>query len=385
MSNNFWPKRLFTLDVSRSFAALAVVLSHWHNFSFDGNSLPEYFDRTSLPLYAVLKIFYENGYMAVAYFFLVSGFIFFWLYRASIENQDLSFGNFWVQRISRLYPLHIVTLLIVALLQTVYNSHNGNSFLVPFNDMYHFFLHLGFASNWGFELGSSFNSPVWSVSIEILTYFIFFVIAYKRRGGALFCLTVSVISIAFIPFTNHFHHILLLKGLAAFFLGGFIFHLTFLISTKFQNLKAVIYSVTTLFWFLTLINFYLFNLSDFILKFGVIGKIFISGFPYAILFPFTVCGLALIGIDKGQFLKSISWVGDITYSSYLLHFPLQLVFVLAFSYGMLNSDFYLNPVYLVVFFLILIPLSYITFIGFERPIQNIIRNQYKLVQQKFFT
>jgi len=376
MSNSFWPKRLFTLDVSRGFAALGVVLAHWPHFVNGTTSLPENFDRVSLPLYAVLRMFYEKGYMAVAYFFIVSGFIFFWLYKSSIENKNTSFGNFWIQRISRLYPLHIATLLIVALLQTIYFSHNGNWFVYPFNDIYHFFLNLSFVSGLGFENGWSFNAPVWSVSIEIFAYLVFFVIAYNRRGGALFCLGVSVISIAFIPFTNNYHHILLHKGLAAFFLGGLIFHLTFFISTKWQNLKAVVYSVATLSWFLTIINFYAFNLSEFILKFGIIGKFFLTGFPYAILFPFTVCGLALIGIDKRNFCKSISWVGDITYSSYLLHFPLQLIFALAFSYGILYSDFYLNPIYLVIFFLILIPLSYITFIGFERPIQNMIRNHY---------
>ncbi|RKZ72942.1 MAG: hypothetical protein DRQ57_15960 [Gammaproteobacteria bacterium] len=372
MDNNFWPKRLFTLDVSRSFAALAVVLSHWHNFSLD-----EGFDRTTLPLYSILKIFYENGFMAVAYFFLVSGFIFFWLYKCPINNKELNFGKFWIQRISRLYPLHLITLLIVALLQTIYSLYNGNSFNGGVNDIYHFFLHLGFASNWGFETTFSFNTPVWSVSIEILVYFIFFIIVYNKIGGALFCLSTSIISITLIPFANHYHHVLLLKGVGAFFLGGFIFHLTFLISTKLQSLKLPIYGVTILLWFLTIIHFYIFNFSDFILKFGMIGTMFIHGFPYVILFPFTVLALAIVGIDKVQFLKSISWVGDITYSTYLLHFPLQIIFALFVSYGILSQNFYLNPVYLVIFFFILISLSYFTFIGFERPVQNIIRSKYK--------
>ena len=376
MGNNLWPKRLFTLDVSRGFAALAVVLTHWSLFAFDGGlHLSEDYNIANLPLYAVLKIFYEYGYLAVAYFFLVSGFIFFWLYRSSIENKDISFGIFWIQRISRLYPLHFVTLLIVALLQTVYISQNGNSFIIQYNDMYHFFLNLGFVSNWGFESSYSFNSPVWSVSIEIFAYFVFFMVAYNRQGGALFCLGISVMSVAIIPLTNN---VLLFKGMAAFFLGGFVFYLTLYISTRLQKLKAVIYIIAAFSWLLTIVDLYVFNLvSDFILGFGGIGKVFLMGFPYSILFPFTLCSLALIGIDNGQCLKPISWIGDITYSSYLLHFPLMLVFALALSYGRLNSDFYLNSAYLVVFFLILIPLSYITFIGFERPMQNIIRNQCK--------
>ena len=119
-----------------------------------------------------------------------------------------------------------------------------------------------------------------------------------------------------------------------FSLGGFVFHSTFLISTKYKKLNAVIYPIAALSWLLTIANFYVFNLSDFIRNFGLIGKIFIIGFPNYILLPFTVCSLALIEINRGQFLKSISWIGDITYSSYLIaFFPLQLLFALAVSYG----------------------------------------------------
>jgi len=113
------------------------------------------------------------------------------------------------------------------------------------------------------------------------------------------------------------------------------------------------------------------------LRLGVFGNIFLLGYAYYILFPLTLFSLVLIEIDHGPgFLKSVSWVGDISYSSYLLHFPLQLLFVLGVSMGLLNPNFYLNPVYLIVYFSILIPVSYITFIGFERPIQNAIRSKY---------
>ncbi len=104
-------------------------------------------------------------------------------------------------------------------------------------------------------------------------------------------------------------------------------------------------------------------------------KIFIIGFPLYILFPFSVCSLALCEIDKGSFLKPISWVGDITYSSYLLHFPIQLLFVLAISYGIINASFFMSPVSLVIFFMILIPLSYMVYVKFERPMQKILRSK----------
>lgn len=373
-SGNLWPKRLFVLDVSRGFAALAVVLWHWQHFAYTGTTAPRHFDRASQPLYAALKIFYEKGDMGVEYFFLLSGFVFFWLYRSSIKNRNTSLWDFWVQRISRLYPLHVITLLIVLLLQGMYISHSGNFFVYPCNDLYHFVLNLGFASKWGFESGWSFNGPVWSVSIEILLYCLFFLVAYNRGGGMLFCFGISVISFVIKQFP---HHHAVFGGLALFFLGGFVFDSTLLISTRWRKLTKAICSVAILSWLLVIFSFYVYDLSGSITRIGVIGKILLTGFPTYILLPFTVSGLVLTEIERGQWLKPISWVGDITYSSYLLHFPLQLVFGLVVSYGFLNSKFYLDPVYLGIFFLMLIPLSYITYIGFEHPMQNVIRNRYR--------
>jgi len=376
LNNTNWPKRLFALDVSRGLAALAVVLRHWIHFFYAGSALPENFDKSVEPLYGIFRILYERGELGVEYFFLLSGFIFFWLYRSSIADRSTSLRDFWVQRFSRLYPLHFATLLVVACLQMLYVSYHGHPFVYYFNDAYHFFLNLLFVSKWGFEKGLSFNYPVWSISVEILLYFLFFFTAYSGQGRGPFCLGVSVISFflaIFIPSA-----IVILQAASLFFLGGFIFHLTLLVSPRSQKWKIGIYVITVAIWILTIADFYMFDFSNIILRLGVFGNIFLLGYAYYILFPLTLFSLVLIEIDHGPgFLKPVSWVGDISYSSYLLHFPLQLLFVLGVSMGLLNPNFYLNPIYLILYFLLLIPLSYITFIGFERPIQNAIRNKYR--------
>jgi len=352
---------------------LAIVVWHWQHFGTIGNSFSENFNRTGQPFYQIFKIFYEKGFTAVEYFFLLSGFTFFWLYREPIQNRQLSFGEFWVKRFSRLWPLHFLTLLLVALFQHLYtHHHDGTSFVYPFNDIYHFILNLGFASNWGLERGLSFNAPVWVISIEILLYLVFFAVVYFGQGGLFFCFVASIASFAVALYAHH----VFFTGLALFFLGGAVFHLTFLVSEELPKAKPSIYIAAALSWVLIISDFYVLNFSDSILKIGIIGKVLVIGFRFYILYPLSVCSLVLIEIDKNDFLKSLSWVGDITYSSYLLHFPLQLVFALLVSYGMLNREFYLNPVYFVIYFLILVPLSYVTFLGFERPIQNVIRNQY---------
>ena len=104
MSTN-WPRRLYTLDISRGLAALAVVLWHWQHFGFKGYIPGPGFVREDQPLYSVLKLFYKYGSMGVPYFFMLSGFIFFWLYSAAIQSRTIGLYQFSVQRFSRTLPL----------------------------------------------------------------------------------------------------------------------------------------------------------------------------------------------------------------------------------------------------------------------------------------
>lgn len=370
MKNPVWPKRLYLLDVSRGAAALAVVVWHWQHFAYKGAELPAIFDRSSQPFYVFLKLFYEKGVLGVDYFFLLSGFIFFWLYKTPVSEKSITFKPFLLQRFSRLYPLHFVTLLIVCFLQYLYFSERLSFFVYPFNDAYHFLLNVIFASHWGFERGLSFNAPIWSVSIEVLLYLIFFFVVRINRGTPISCILISATAFV-ITFVGH-HDIF--QGLSMFYLGGFVFQVTVILSSEAVKYRAVIYYLTLLSWLVVFINFYVFDIVPYASAL-LVGSAIILMFPFYVLFPLTICSLALIEIDKGIHFKRAAWLGDITYSSYLLHFPLQIVFALAVNYGIIKPLFYRDSVYLVIFFALLIPLSYLTFIYFERPMQHLLRRK----------
>jgi peptidoglycan/LPS O-acetylase OafA/YrhL len=372
MKLDTWPKHLYALDVSRGIALFAVILWHWQHFAFNGGSLIPVFVRESQPLYPLLRLAYEAGSIGARYFFLLSGFVFFWLYRESIHKRAVNAWTFGVRRFSRLYPLHLVTLLGVALLQLLYVSRIGVAFVYTSNDLYHFFLNVSLAFRWGFEESWSFNAPAWTVSVEALLYIIFFSVALLGWGGWRFCLVVALL--AFAGWRIFYHEFF--EGLVLFFLGGLTFYLTRLASTKQPALKRPIYLGAILCWAAVIVNYYFFDITSLILKWGATGEVFIRGFPFFLLFPLTVCSLALIEIDKGPWLRSLAWIGEITYSAYLLHFPLQLVFVLAASYGLLNPDFYLNPLYMVLYLVLLVALAYGVFRKFELPMQSMIRRRW---------
>ena len=68
-----------------------------------------------------------------------------------------------------------------------------------------------------------------------------------------------------------------------------------------------------------------------------------------------------------------SILGNVTYSTYLLHAPLTIILILIFG-G--NKEVYLSPVFFVVYFSTLIFLSIYVYYLIEKKIQNKIRSIY---------
>jgi peptidoglycan/LPS O-acetylase OafA/YrhL len=126
-----------------------------------------------VPALSSLFLAYDHGDLAVPAFWAISGYIFYWRYAQPINSHRSGLADFSVRRFSRLYPLHFSTLLAVAALQYAYFSTHGTTFIYADNGAKAFGLQLLFASNWFSWQGFSFNGPIWSVSAEILIYFVF--------------------------------------------------------------------------------------------------------------------------------------------------------------------------------------------------------------------
>lgn len=60
--------------------------------------------------------FYKEGFVGVSFFFILSGFIIAYNYQQKLVERKVSKRQFWVARIARIYPLHIATLLGVAVI-----------------------------------------------------------------------------------------------------------------------------------------------------------------------------------------------------------------------------------------------------------------------------
>jgi len=149
---------LRALTSARGIAAWMVVLYHIR-LSIAG--LPQ----------AWLHVF-AKGYLAVDFFFLLSGFVI-WLswHERLREGGWGEVPRFWQKRVARIWPLHLAVLagaVVLALLLTMSGRHDPAEF--PFRELP---LHIFLLQNWGFTNQLAWNDPAWSISCELAAYLAF--------------------------------------------------------------------------------------------------------------------------------------------------------------------------------------------------------------------
>jgi len=135
----------------RFFAAFYVVLFH---------SLPWVVKHYDVP--KPVQTFFLNGYLAVALFFLLSGFILAYTYEGQISG-GLRRLNFWQARFARIYPVYFLSLILAFYFQRA----------LPLTSR---FAVLAMVQAWNPSrpgLAGAWNYPAWSLSVEAFFYLIF--------------------------------------------------------------------------------------------------------------------------------------------------------------------------------------------------------------------
>jgi peptidoglycan/LPS O-acetylase OafA/YrhL len=338
--------RYHYVDLLRGLAALAVVICHYRWFYAQG--VADWRGDVDLPLYSLLWPIYENGGLAVRLFWALSGFVFVVAYGQ--HSKNLSARTFWVHRFSRLYPLHLLTLLVVAALQILSLRLYGQWTIEPNNDLPHFLLQLAFASNW-FTIDPSFNGPIWSVSIEVLIYFVF-LLYLKRLGlhlGAAIGLAVAGGALAII--TDN----LVAQCLCLFFVGVVIAivapEIRRLLPLAAAGVIATLLLGVVLYW---------------------LGKAYLN---YA-LAAYVGCPAILtlfVALDREirPLRANWHWIGLSTYSTYLWHLP--LIMALKIVWGDWIPAFLPNPLVLCLWVAVVAVIGVVSYRHFEAPMQDRLR------------
>jgi peptidoglycan/LPS O-acetylase OafA/YrhL len=355
-------ERLIGLELLRLFAALSVLIWHYQHFMFVGPDRVTW-DFTRLPFHRLLAPFYTYGYAGVELFWCISGFIFTWKYGPVVSRAGISFRRFAWLRFSRLYPLHLATLLIVAALQYLYFLRQGQTFVYLYNDFRHFVLNLFFANWWGLESGTSFNGPSWSVSAEVLIYVVFFAVARLAGAGWRVDLSMLVLlSVAGWIAKAQFRITLGFTGAGTFFyLGALTLHLQQWIETFGPRQRYRIVCGCTA----------VIAVSAALVATQVL-KIAGASLP---IFPAAVLLVQLAIRPHG--LRARAWLaglGNLTYASYMLHFPMQLAAMLILGVlavpvqSLAYADWFM-----LAYLAAVVAAAFVVFRWVERPAQNWLR------------
>ena len=286
-------KRFLALDSLRGFAACAVALFHFGTIR----------DTTA--------------YLAVDFFLVLSGFV---LTHSYFLKPNFSIINFAYIRFARLYPLHVISTCFVAFLSICYVKSE-----FTYND---FFLHILMVHNVGFgPKGLRLNIPSWSISVEfwtnVLVYtsiILFGFISYWRTRIAFFLISILGLSIIFFTFgsldvnTYDYKGILnigLLRGISSFLLGILIYQYYMWKIARIENTGVPVFAILSISLFL----------------FCLLSKW--TDTKWQVISPFIFCFIIItMAIDTsvvGRILSKFSYLGDISFSIYLWHWPIILL------------------------------------------------------------
>lgn len=196
-----WRREIDSLTTLRGVLACWVVVYH---FGVDVARLVP----GSAPLNPVL----HKGYMAVPGFFILSGFVLAYNYAPRFLTLPLrGVVRFWLLRFARIYPVHLVTLLAVAVMVGV-SGLAGFQLTSTGYTTRDFVLNLFLMQTWVPNFTLNWNYPAWSISSEWFAYLFFpFVCGVVLRRlttrlrtaaftAACLCGTVAVYSFAEYPF-----------------------------------------------------------------------------------------------------------------------------------------------------------------------------------------
>ncbi|MEG3173311.1 acyltransferase [Sphingomonas sp. ZB1N12] len=114
---------------------------------------------------------FAKGYLAVDFFFLLSGFVIWLTWSERIRSGGLaSVPRFLQKRIARIWPLHLVTLGGAVVLALVLRATGRSDPQFVFPELP---LHILLLQNWGFTRHLAWNDPAWSISAELGAYLLF--------------------------------------------------------------------------------------------------------------------------------------------------------------------------------------------------------------------
>ncbi|SDM58315.1 acyltransferase family protein [Pedobacter antarcticus] len=362
---------LSSLTALRGIAALLVAVFHFEMAA--ARFVPA--DQT---------MFFEKCYLMVDLFFIMSGFIMLHVYSDQFQDkiQASTLKNFLVARFARIYPLHLFSLLLlVVIVRWITDWGNPPILLEQPSDILPNILLL---HSFGFTKIYSWNIPSWSISAEWAAYLLFPVIAIcinKKKAVSIILFAVLVLAAYYsimyvlprknpinpaIPVPHNLNTTFdygYIRGIAGFTTGILIY-----LAYELQAIrKAFSSDLISVFIILGIIVSMHFSLND-----GITVSLFA-----VLVLSFTANSGRIAKICSGKILQ---FLGNISYSIYLMQIFLQEPFshgiylpgTIGIGRGKQNIDFSSGMLYCIIYLILLVLISYVTYQWVERPSRKFI-------------
>ncbi len=348
--------RLPLLTSLRFLAAFEVVVFHCGS---------EFIGLLASPV----QMFFQHGYEAVSFFFVLSGFVLAYAYHSpSRHSSSVVRWSYYRARLIRIYPVYVLGLLLAAPIfywSSVVKQTTDPTVAVAALGLVPLLL-----QSWNPPTALAWNAPAWSLSVEAAFYAVFpwlsqtfFAHPGAARAASLVVLVCGMEGIrmyllacgatdAFVYFFPVFH-------LPSFLCGVALAHL-FLRrapSAKVANLlfHGAAAALVTL-WVSTVPR-----------SWASSNIVLVPLYSLLILGATRCTGV----IARALSSRALAILGDSSYALYILHMPLH------FWWGRLKSSMLPDPAYdavwAIAFLPVVISVSVVTFLYLEDPIRRAMR------------
>ncbi len=316
-------ERFEVLDIFRGVFSAMVVFYHMSAFA---NTL------------FINNNFVYNSDLFVDFFFVLSGFVIAYSYRAI--NSTHSLQHFLKKRWWRIYPLHFVMLMIFVLIEITKRFFVGHVQINNLNNV---------NNNWVSFISSlfllnsikmpgvhdvSWNIPSWSISAEMISYVFFggiMLVLFKIKKKAYknyIAAAVAIVAIVVVRLVtgnvmlNYSFDFGFLRGLAGFFTGVLCMSAYTYFKSSMHAMPAKVFHIAEVLLLLS-VGFFIYE-----------GEIFKQvGFIYLLLFFLAVFTFAFEKGFVSHLLKQsgiLKRMGKYSYSIYMTHALLLSVFNIVF-------------------------------------------------------
>ena len=340
----------------RFFFALMVFVSHLLFLEYSESKASNW----------IFSSAFREGYIGVSFFFILSGFILAYNYQESILKNQKSKKTFYIARIARIFPLHVLTFLLALPLsykiffenktlwfgRALTNISLTQSF-IPFREIYF-----------------SFNLPSWSISDEMFFYlaFPFLILLIPNFKHFKTFIILSIVALVplltFIIPDNYYHQIFYIHPfirIVDFIVGIIVFNIYRSCSTKVFKISYDFLEISAL---ILLLIFFLCH--------QWIPQVALYSFYYWLPMSYLIFAFSY---QKGKISKLLSkeifiHLGEISFGFYMFHW-LIIQYFLSVNSKLLNIES--DAIVTIIIFFISLIISHLSFIYFEKPMNKYVK------------